>query len=130
MGTFRTTMLIAAIIYGILTSFVVTFQFALAFGAPWGEYTMGGKYTGALPTKIRIAVVVQALLLTLVACCLLSKAAVFPSFGFAVTGSWIAVGLSATATLLNLITPSKKERMIWAPVALGMLICSLIVTIT
>ncbi len=46
--------LIAAIIYSVLMVFVILFQFCLAIGLPWGEASMGGKYPGKYPLKMRI----------------------------------------------------------------------------
>jgi cell division protein FtsW (lipid II flippase) len=42
---------------------------------------------------------------------------------------WAVVGLSAVAVVLNLITPSKWERRLWAPVALMLLATSLVVAL-
>ncbi|NTW51111.1 MAG: hypothetical protein HGB22_00780 [Chlorobiaceae bacterium] len=41
--------------------------------------------------------------------------------------AWVAVAFAAIGLLLNLITPSAGERIIWAPVALILLGCSLLV---
>jgi hypothetical protein len=43
--------IIFAWIYIVLTIFVAVFQLALIFGAPLGEYTLGGRYPGKLPTN-------------------------------------------------------------------------------
>jgi hypothetical protein len=51
---------IAAIIFTALSVLVGVFQFALVFGAPWGEVTLGGRYKGALPKHIRAAPAVSA----------------------------------------------------------------------
>jgi type IV secretory pathway VirB2 component (pilin) len=40
---------------------------------------------------------------------------------------WVVVAFSAVSLVLNLITPSAGERMLWAPVALVLLVCSLLV---
>ena len=40
---------IAGIIFGVVAGGVVAFQLALAAGAPWGTYAMGGAYAGRLP---------------------------------------------------------------------------------
>ena len=37
---------LAAIVYALATAVVVGFQVALAAGAPWGEYAMGGRFPG------------------------------------------------------------------------------------
>jgi hypothetical protein len=43
--------------------------------------------------------------------------------------NWAIVGLNALALIMNSITPSKKERMIWAPVALVLLATSVAVAL-
>jgi hypothetical protein len=42
---------------------------------------------------------------------------------------WAIVGINALALIMNTITPSKKERMIWAPVALVLLGTSLVIAL-
>ena len=42
---------------------------------------------------------------------------------------WIVVAVAALSLVLNLITPSADERVIWAPVALTLLISSAVVAI-
>ena len=120
---------IAAYVYAALSVIVITFQLALALGAPWGEYAMGGAYPGQMPPALRLAALVQAALLFLLAAVILSRA------GVAFTGwkslsrwlAWLAVVFSGTSLLLNLATPSANERLLWAPVAFLMLVSSLVV---
>ena len=90
---------------------------------------MGGRYPGRLPANLRIAAVVQAALLAILAAGVLSRAGVaFPGLSaWAGWLAWIAVGFSLLALMLNLITPSKWERRVWAPVALLMFASSLLV---
>jgi hypothetical protein len=122
---------IAAITYGIVSLGVIAFQIALALGAPWGSYAMGGAFPGQFPPELRVAAVVQALILALLALVVLSRA------GIALTkwsrtsrwAIWIVVAFSAISLALNTITPSARERAIWMPVALIMLICSVIVAV-
>ena len=53
---------VAAIIYAIVTLGVVAFQIALAAGAPWGAYAMGGASPGQFPPALRISAIIQAVL--------------------------------------------------------------------
>lgn len=55
---------IAAIIYAALMGLTILFQFALAAGMPWGEYSMGGKYPGKYPQRMRLAAVLFTPVLT------------------------------------------------------------------
>jgi hypothetical protein len=44
--------------------------------------------------------------------------------------AWLAVAIGALSSVLNLITPSGGERLIWAPVALLLLATSLRVALS
>ncbi len=123
---------VAAIIFCALTSVVVVFQLALAAGAPWGQVAMGGKYPGRFPRQLRIAAVVQALVLVGLGAVVLTRAGlIFPQWFAASTMLiWGVVAFSALSLVLNLITPSKWERIIWAPVAAVMLLCSVTVAMS
>ena len=120
---------VAAIIYAIITLGVVAFQIALAAGAPWGAYAMGGATPGQLPPALRIAVIVQAALLAGMAAVILARAGlILPGWSQASHWLvWIVAALTAFSLVLNLITPSAGERAIWAPTLLLLLISSLIV---
>ena len=41
-------------IFSFFIFITVLFQFALALGAAWGKYAMGGKYPGKYPPKMRM----------------------------------------------------------------------------
>ena len=120
---------LAALVYGIVTFIVIAFQLALAAGAPWGEFAMGGAYPGQFPPELRVAAVVQAVVLGLLALVVLARAGIaLPKWSKTSRWLvWVVVAFSALSLVLNSITPSARERMIWAPVALVMLVCSVIV---
>jgi hypothetical protein len=119
----------AAIVFSIASGIVVEFQIALALGAPWGEFAMGGSNPGQYPPALRVAAVVQALLIAFVAAVVLSRAGVaLPRLARASRWLiWGVVGLATVSLVLNLITPSGSERLIWAPVAVVMLVSAVIV---
>lgn len=123
---------VAAIVFCIALAGVVGFQIALALGAPWGAYAMGGSFPGRYPPRMRIAAVVQAVVLTLVGLVVLSHAGlVLPTIAEAVPWLvWLAVALSAASLVLNTITPSAGERRLWVPIAAVMLVSSLVVAVT
>jgi hypothetical protein len=123
--------MIAAMVYTIATAGVVAFQIALAFGAPWGEYAMGGAFPGRFPPRLRVAAVVQAVVLAALAVVVLAFAGVMlPELAQATPWLiWLAVAFSAIAAVLNTITRSAGERRLWAPVTYVMLVCSLIVAL-
>ena len=122
---------IAALIYAIATAGVVAFQIALALGAPWGAYAMGGAFPGRFPPWLRVAAAVQAVLLIALAVVVLALAGlVLPGLAQAAPWLvWLAVAFSAVAAVLNTITRSAAERRLWAPVTYVMLTCSLVVAL-
>jgi len=122
---------IAAIVYAIATTGVVAFQMALAFGAPWGAYAMGGAFPGRFPPHLRVAAAVQAIVLMALAVIVLAFAGLMLP-GLPQTTPWLiwlAVAFSAIAAVLNTITRSAGERRLWAPVTYVMLACSLVVAL-
>jgi hypothetical protein len=120
---------IAAILYATVSAVVVAFQIALAAGAPWGAYAMGGAFPGQFPPALRIAAMVQAALLAGLALVVLARAGlVLP--GWSRVSRWLiwfVVVFAAVSLVLNLITPSAGERALWAPVAFLLLASSAVV---
>jgi hypothetical protein len=123
---------VAAIVFGIAIAGIVGFQIALALGAPWGAYAMGGTFPGRFPPRMRVAAVVQAVVLALVGIVVLSHAGLLvPAIAEAVPWAvWLAVGLSGVSLVLNAITPSAGERRLWVPVAVVLLVSSLVVALS
>ncbi|RFC55648.1 hypothetical protein [Brumimicrobium aurantiacum] len=119
---------VSAIIFCTLTTIVILFQACLAAGLPWGKASMGGKYPGKYPPKMRFVAVINMLLLAFMGALVLSEAnLMFPALkSIAAIGIWVIVAFFVMGTIMNTITPSKIER-IWAPVALIQLISSVIV---
>ena len=120
---------VAAVIFAIVTLGVVAFQIALAAGAPWGAYAMGGASPGKFPPAMRTAAMIQAVLLAGMAAVILARAGLVLPGGSQVSHwlVWVVVALTAISLVLNLITPSAGERAIWLPILLLLLINSLIV---
>jgi hypothetical protein len=109
----------AALIYAIVSAGVVAFQIALAAGAPWGEFAMGGAFPGQFPPALRIAALLARASLILPSWSRVSRWLV-----------WFVVAFAALSFILNLITPSAGERAIWAPTAFLLLISSGIVALS
>ena len=129
-GTLRRRLVrAAAIVYAVTSAVAALFQLAIGAGAPWGTYTMGGRFPGTLPPAMRLAAIAQALLIIAMALVVLARAGVMlisrtrriPRL------IWAVVAFSAVSLLLNLITPSAGERALWAPVAAVLLVTSTVV---
>lgn len=120
---------ISAITFTILSGIIVLFQLGLTLGMPWGEASMGGKFPGKYPPRMRIVSLINSLIIIFIAVIVLIKAdLLFPHYkSISNIAIYFVVGFSAVATILNTITPSKVERTIWGPVALLLLTTSIIV---
>ena len=121
----------SAIVFTVLTAIVILFQLGLAIGMPWGSASMGGKFPGKYPPKMRIVAIVNIVILSVLAVIVLLRAGLaFPKLlSVSATGIWFVVAFSGIGTVMNTITPSKIER-IWAPVAAIQLITSIIVALS
>ena len=105
---------------------------ALALGAPWGAMAMGGKFPERLPPAMRIAALAQVVVLVLVALAVLTRAGVVLT-EFAVLSKsaiWAVLVFCLISAILNMITPSKRERMLWAPVSVVLLVCATCVALS
>ena len=123
---------VAAIVYAIVTLGVVAFQIALAAGAPWGAYAMGGASPGQFTPALRVGAIIQAVLLAGMAAVILTRAGlILPGWSrVSLWIVWIVVALTALSLVLNLITPSGGERALWAPTLSLLLVSSLIVALS
>ncbi|MDX1379451.1 MAG: hypothetical protein R3307_11420 [Anaerolineales bacterium] len=120
-----------AILFSIVALITVLFQLALAAGMPWGHLAMGGRYPGKFPPQMRVGAIIQALLLAFLAMIVLSRAGVaFQNLSnLSQSLIWAAVAISGISLIMNLFTPSKWERILWAPVAMVMTVSSIIVAL-
>jgi hypothetical protein len=111
---------------------VILFQLALATGAPWGHLTWGGKFPGQLPARMRGVAIFSAVLLGVFALVVEIRAGVLLNNWQEVSKIliWIVVTYCALGSVMNAVTPSRWERILWLPVVLGLLVCSFIVAIS
>jgi hypothetical protein len=123
---------IAAILFTIITAGVVLFQLALALGEPWGAYAMGGVFPGVFPPLMRFAAIMQAVLLVVTVLVVLSRSGMLLRGWFRPSkwAIWLVVVLGLISVVLNSITPSPGEKVIWQPVAALLFVCSFIVAVT
>lgn len=54
---------IAALLFVAASCVVGAFQMALALGAPWGKFTLGGRWRGSLPLAVRLIPLLSVALL-------------------------------------------------------------------
>ncbi|MDC7225934.1 MAG: hypothetical protein PQJ61_04120 [Spirochaetales bacterium] len=122
---------LSAKIFTGLSIIVILFQTCLAAGLPWGAASMGGKFSGKYPPRMRLLAILNILILTFIAIIVLSRAElILPGMlQFSKIAIWIVVAFNLAGAVMNTITPSKIER-IWAPVALIQLITSIIIALS
>lgn len=99
-----------------LSGVLVGFQIALAAGAPWGEVAWGGDNVGVLPPKLRRASGVSALIWAGALAAAVTRS---DAVGVRRVRAGYAA-LAAVGTVMNALSPSKKERLLWTPVAAGL----------
>jgi len=119
---------LAALLFTAATLIGVAFQVALAVGAPWGSFAMGGRHPGRFPPAMRAAAIVQASLLTVLALVVLDAGGVL-ALGWTAALPWLAwvpVIVSLASTIANAATRSVVERRVWLPVAIAMLVSSIV----
>jgi hypothetical protein len=122
----------AALLFALASSVVCAFQVALAFGAPWGEFTLGGRWRGSLPPKVRLVPLFSLVLLVGFAAVIVARANIaFPLLHEQSRHlAWVVVSYCALGSFANSITPSKRERNLWLPIVLLMLASSTVVALS
>lgn len=122
----------AAIVFVAALMVLVGFQIALVLGAPWGRFAMGGAVEGAYPPAMRVTAAVQILIYGAMGVAVVARAglALRRWHRVSIVAIWIVVAILAVSLVLNLITPSGGERLLWAPVAAVMLFASLRVALS
>ena len=105
---------IAAILYILITVVVIFFQLFLVLGAPWGEFTQGGRHKGTLPISGRISAAISIPILVFMASSISSVVGFVPNWS--IRTAYITLALQGVPAVFNLITPSLKERRLWGPV--------------
>ena len=108
-----------AILGTVLLIVVAVMEVLLICGLPLGEFTMGGRYK-VLPPALRIAAV-SSILLQLFGALMLLQGAGFMNMWFGVKPTRIICyaygGFFAVNAVMNLISPSKKEKFVMTPLA-------------
>lgn len=117
----------AAWVFAVLCAGVAGFHLAVVLGAPLGPLTQGGRHKGALPLRNRIFAAISAVVTGFMALAVLAAAGQGPGAlaHWPAWWGWSAVVFAALAVVANLATPSRPERLLWAPVSAVLLVSSL-----
>ncbi|MCC3356142.1 hypothetical protein [Bacillus sp. REN16] len=109
---------ILSIVVAIMFGSIAVFQVLLSLGYPFGEFAMGGYYK-VFPKHLRIASVVNAIILLLMGTVFLQHTGVINVFHSLPTNLlvWIITIFLGINTIANLISRSKKERMVMTPLS-------------
>jgi hypothetical protein len=121
----------AVVLFLIFAAMAVLFQIVLLAGAPFGHLTMGGFHRGVLPLKIRRMVAVSAILLVLCGLVVLTRAGWIFAAWLSVSRVliWVVVGYLGLGVVMNTLTPSRWERIIWLPQVVVLFSCALLVAL-
>lgn len=122
---------LSSIIVAIIFISISVFQILLSLGYPLGEYAMGGYYK-VLPQKLRIMSVINAIILLFMGFVFLQHTDVLDGFSFLPTNIlvWVITIFLGFNTIANLISRSKKERLIMTPLSGITFILCLFITLS
>lgn len=115
------TGVLPALVYVGLAVLTAAFQTALAAGAAYGQWTLGGMYPGRLPAPQRAGAAVQSTLFLAMALVMAGRAGLVDWVppGWAV---WAALLITFFAGIGAVFSPAPRERRLWAPVMAAMLV--------
>jgi hypothetical protein len=119
---------ISALIYFAICIVVILFQICLIAGAPWGRLTQGGFNSEKLPKRNRILASFSIFLMLAMGLSIVSAVGYWPDWP--IWTGWIALATTVVSAIMNLLTQSMPERMLWGPITLAMLIFAFIVMLS
>jgi len=124
-------MIFAAITLCCLLLGLGLFQILLAAGAPAGHFAWGGQHR-VLPPRLRLGSIASAVLYAAFIMLVLDRAGILPLLPnqIAEIAMWWLAGLLALGAVPNLMSRSKPERNLMAPLALVMSLLSVIVALS
>ena len=116
---------VSSIIGAILLLAVAVMEILLIFGLPLGEFTMGGRHK-VLPPMYRIFAA-SSIVLQLFGAAVILQGGGLIDMWFAANVikiiCFVFAGFFAVNTIMNLISPSKKEKYVMTPLAAIEAIC-------
>ena len=111
---------------------VIVMSILLICGVPLGEFSMGGRFGKKWPPKIRLLALTQLLSQLFALYIILSAGAIIP-YLFNKDATRVVCYVFAVFfffnTVMNIISPSKKEKFVMTPMSLGAAVCFLITAI-
>ena len=125
---------VASRITALLLGIVVAFNVALLLGAPWGDYTQGGKDPGVLETPGRLGALGTAIFFAVLALAMLARAGEGPIRNWPpkilTVMAWTTTIYLVLNFVLNTFTGPAAERLIFGPVATLTVVYAIITMVT
>ena len=115
-----------------LLAVVIVMSILLICGLPLGEFSMGGRFGKVWPPKIRIIGISQLLTQIFALYIILAAGSIVPYFiNYTATKviCFIFAAFFFGNTFLNIISPSKKEKLVMTPMSLISAVCFIITAI-
>jgi len=121
----------AALLALTVLSLVIALQILLAGGLPLGRAAWGGQQR-VLPPRMRWASLAAAILLGVAAQVVAARAGLVPGGDAAMVrvAVWVFAGFFALNTLANVVSTSRVERFVMAPMTLLLLACFVVVALS
>lgn len=116
---------ILSVVVAIMFVSIAVFQVLLSLGFPLGEFAMGGFHK-VLPKKLRIVSVFNAIILLFMGFIFLQHTNVFYAFNFSSTNIfvWAITIFLGFNTIANIVSRSRKERVVMTPLSsIAFLLC-------
>ena len=114
-----------SLVGAVLLLIVAIMEVLLVLGLPLGEFTMGGRYK-VLPPALRVAAASSIVLQLFGAAMILQGGGImvmwFPNNVTKII-CFVFAGFFAVNTIMNLISPSKKEKYVMTPLAAVEAVC-------
>lgn len=117
----------AVLLYTFLVMLTVLFQISLIMGKEWGEYTLGGYIKGALPIMMRIVPIISVAVLAYLLLFVLQSTQGFSLIPYPSFFKWLFLGFHGVSFVMNSMTQSEKEKKLWQPVTLVLLLLSAVI---
>lgn len=111
---------------------VIVMSILLICGVPLGEFSMGGRFGKKWPPKIRLLALTQLLSQLFALYIILSAGAIIPYLlnkDATRVVCYVFAVFFFFNTVMNIISPSKKEKFVMTPMSLGAAVCFLITAI-